>query len=107
MTLSEFPICKLHRQAIVERLPDHCPLGGERVFQAVGFFQDRGYLRLGQRPQDLRGLRDLERYKTCYQCIDRLIAHPVVRELRQKQRTGPARTKTKRPRRGLCKREVT
>lgn len=85
-----FPRCKLRGTRIVDSLPAGCPFGAPVALTSIHALQQRGYSKLYANNPD--GADDLARAEICYQCTDRLAAHPIVRRARVTLRTHPVRT---------------
>jgi hypothetical protein len=76
-------LCRLHRRRVIDELLRGCPFKDENALATLTRLQNDAWRRIGG--MDLSGIELLARFRICNGCVGRLLAHPVIRRLRQKQ----------------------
>lgn len=89
------PVCRLHGWRITSRFPAGCPLASASPLAEVHRIQVRGWELLAPRnhARHASGLTLLQQYETCYECVGRLIAHPLIVSLRTAAPSSPEPSK--------------
>jgi len=77
--------CPWHEWTFRESFPPRCPCSTPDPLATLGRMQDAGWAELGKSPAgDPDGALDLlDQRDTCSACLERGLAHPVVRRLRR------------------------
>ena len=79
-----FPICKLHKCAIVDRFPDGCPFAAANHMTAFLEMKKRAWSHLHPVDQSLsESLHQMSCYDVCWACFGELHTDPAVRRLRR------------------------
>lgn len=82
--------CPWHRSSFREAFPPRCPCSTPNPVTTAARMQDAGWRELGKNHADPSADHEaarelLDQTETCIRCLERGLAHPVVRRLRRRE----------------------
>ena len=81
-------VCELHGVHLVHRFPVRCPLSTVNPLETLARLQDAAWRVLGRAvddPELPEALALLDAKDVCMGCVDRILTHPRVRQLRNRR----------------------